>query len=628
VLKIAYYISIMLYFLAAPFSFALIPHHHRAFAHEEFRSTDYPPKFYAQILLAVDTSTAPDYSYLALRIAPDQLALIEYDGTTVNELDVIAVECAQDTWYTATAAFDDGIVTVTCISEAPGMPMATLSGASELLDTLNNETNIVGFTVGELADYHFRALEYVTVPNATINHVEWDYDPYGRKIAQTEYDGSGAVVSQTRYVYDGWQLVQEIDALADTVIAEYVYGPGYIDDVIQSSRGGNTYYHHTDQQYSTVAVTDASGAAVERYTYDAFGNAAFYEGDGTPLTTGSTINNPILYTGRIWQPELGLYDYRNRMYDPATGRFTTPDPLGTHGDWNNMGNAYTYVGNNPGSYLDPLGLETYGSQPYYWEVLETMGGFFIGGPLGMVTGTFQAAIHPINTACGIGCLGYGLCTDFGGTSGAMLSSFDAAISDSDSAGIVAFDIATSLIPASKVTAGAKASKGGSLARGAKSIRGLVDKAGDSRTIRRLADNAGTAINPVAEIANKLKSGKSIVNNPVKNVPKTWNDFQSATKGQYASRAEAAQTWKLHKAEHGIITGTSRSTAQKKAFLKQLKESGKVPKWMNQWLNRGNVPPGYNIDHIIPLFRGDPDVPGNMRLKLIADHTNRHRLLRP
>jgi RHS repeat-associated protein len=325
----------------------------------EFRTDDYPPKFYAQILLAVDGSDAPDYPYLALRITPDQLALLEYNGTKINELDVIAVECAQDTWYTATAAFDDGIVTVTCISEAPGTPMATLSGASELLDTLNNETDTIGFTVGENADYHFRALEYVTAPNTTINDMEWDYDPYGRKIARTEYDGAGAVLSQTRYVYDGWQLVQEIDALTDTVLAEYVYGPGYIDDVIQSSRGGNTYYHHTDQQYSTVAITDASGVVVERYGYDAFGNAAFYEGDGTPLTTGSAINNPILYTGRSWQPELGLYDYRNRQYDPTTGRFTTPDPIGAHGDWNNLGNAYTYVGNNPGSYLDPLGLMEY-----------------------------------------------------------------------------------------------------------------------------------------------------------------------------------------------------------------------------------------------------------------------------
>lgn len=304
----------------------------------------------------MDTSTAPDYPYIALRITPDQLALIEYNGTAVTELDTLDVVCSKDTWYTVQAEFDDNAVT--CTSMAAGAPMATLHGTSTVFNDLDGVANTVGFTVGELAEYHFRALEYVTGPNAQIANVKWDYDPYGRKIARTEYDGNGAIRSQTRYVYDGWQLVQEIDALTNTVIAEYVYGPGYVDDVVQSKRDGNTYYHHTDQQYSTVAVTDASGTVVELYDYDAFGNPTVYDATGAALPA-SAINNPVLYTGRTWQPELGLYDYRNRQYDPTTGRFTTPDPLGAHGDWNNLGNAYTYVGNNPGRYVDPLGLMEY-----------------------------------------------------------------------------------------------------------------------------------------------------------------------------------------------------------------------------------------------------------------------------
>ena len=34
------------------------------------------------------------------------------------------------------------------------------------------------------------------------------------------------------------------------------------------------------------------------------------------------------FTGQMRLPELGLTYYRNRFYDPATGRFLTPDPLG------------------------------------------------------------------------------------------------------------------------------------------------------------------------------------------------------------------------------------------------------------------------------------------------------------
>jgi len=47
-----------------------------------------------------------------------------------------------------------------------------------------------------------------------------------------------------------------------------------------------------------------------------------------------------------------LYYYRERFYDPQLGRFITQDPIGHIGGTN----LYTYVGNNPVSYSDPLGL--------------------------------------------------------------------------------------------------------------------------------------------------------------------------------------------------------------------------------------------------------------------------------
>jgi hypothetical protein len=45
-----------------------------------------------------------------------------------------------------------------------------------------------------------------------------------------------------------------------------------------------------------------------------------------------------------------------RMYDPKTGRFVTRDTIGTWGDPTNVGNPYTYVGNNPWTWTDPYGL--------------------------------------------------------------------------------------------------------------------------------------------------------------------------------------------------------------------------------------------------------------------------------
>jgi RHS repeat-associated protein len=320
---------------------------------DEYASTDYPPRFYAQILLSVNDDAALPYPYLAVRVEPDRLSLVEYASGTTRELDSVDAVTAANTWYNIAATFDNGAVTVIRVSEAAGEPIVTLTATSTLLA---QPVETAGFTVGKLARYHFRDLEYAATAGSVLQHVKWAYGPYGRKVLQTEYDGAGVVVAQTRYVYDGWQLLQEIDALSETVLAEYTYGPGYIDDIVRVQRNGQTYYHHADQQYSTVALTDDTGTVVERYTYDAFGTPTFRDPvTGTDIGA-STVNNEVLYTGRPWNPTLRLYDYRTRQFDPTLGRFTTPDPLGAYGDWNNLGNPYSYTGNNPGSFVDPFGL--------------------------------------------------------------------------------------------------------------------------------------------------------------------------------------------------------------------------------------------------------------------------------
>jgi RHS repeat-associated protein len=61
-----------------------------------------------------------------------------------------------------------------------------------------------------------------------------------------------------------------------------------------------------------------------------------------------------LFTGQQREPqavsELGLYNYRARFYSTLVGRFVSPDPLLEEL------NAYSYVGNNPLKYVDPMGL--------------------------------------------------------------------------------------------------------------------------------------------------------------------------------------------------------------------------------------------------------------------------------
>jgi hypothetical protein len=102
-----------------------------------------------------------------------------------------------------------------------------------------------------------------------------------------------------------------------------------------------------------------------------------------------------------------------------------------------------------------------------------------------------------------------------------------------------------------------------------------------------------------------------------------------TAGQFATRAEAGAAWSAYKQANDIITGTVRSQAQKSLFLKNAANSGKYPKYMNQWLRNGKVPPGYHVDHIKPLSIGGKDAPSNMRLLDIDFHINiHHKYYRP
>ncbi|MGH8616029.1 MAG: RHS repeat-associated core domain-containing protein, partial [Gammaproteobacteria bacterium] len=78
-----------------------------------------------------------------------------------------------------------------------------------------------------------------------------------------------------------------------------------------------------------------------QYTYEPYG--------GTAESAAST--NLAKYTGRE-QDLTDLYYYRNRYYKPSVGRFISEDPIGLKGGMN----TYAYVGNNPISFVDRLGL--------------------------------------------------------------------------------------------------------------------------------------------------------------------------------------------------------------------------------------------------------------------------------
>jgi RHS repeat-associated protein len=89
-----------------------------------------------------------------------------------------------------------------------------------------------------------------------------------------------------------------------------------------------------------------------KWCYDAFGKPTITDWSGNVRAT-SAYGNRFMFTGREWFPELGIYDYRNRAYQPELGRFLQADAKGFDaGDFN----LFRYCADDPVDKSDPTGL--------------------------------------------------------------------------------------------------------------------------------------------------------------------------------------------------------------------------------------------------------------------------------
>jgi RHS repeat-associated protein len=162
------------------------------------------------------------------------------------------------------------------------------------------------------------------------------YDPFGRRIQKSGPLGT------TNYLYDGFQLVQEVDQ-SGNILSRYTQDRA-IDEPLAQLSAGTTSYYQRDGINSISSLSNPAGAIANTYTFDSFGKLT--------ASTG-TATNPFQYTGREFDAETGIYNYLARYYDPSVGRFLSEDPIQFDGGVD----FYAYVLNNPINYMDPSGLK-------------------------------------------------------------------------------------------------------------------------------------------------------------------------------------------------------------------------------------------------------------------------------
>jgi RHS repeat-associated protein len=183
-------------------------------------------------------------------------------------------------------------------------------------------------------------LTQVALPGTT-GTVTYKYDPFGRRVQKAFTQGG--TTTTTNYLYDGRNSLEELDATGN-VLARYNQGPS-IDEPISELRGSTTSFYQMDFLGSITSLSNSAGALANTYTYDSFGKLN---------ASAGTLTNPFQFTGREFDPETGIYNYRMRYYDQNVGRFLSEDPIGFGGGVN----FYRYADGNPISETDPLGLDT------------------------------------------------------------------------------------------------------------------------------------------------------------------------------------------------------------------------------------------------------------------------------
>ena len=161
-----------------------------------------------------------------------------------------------------------------------------------------------------------------------ISDIKYAYDALNRRVKRDE---SGARRIVEHYFHDGW----DIDSIDELTVPSGVFPQltrrawftmGDTDDLYAMTLwnpatggpGTASYYYSTDHLGSVRALTDDAGNVVADLDTDSFGK---------PLASVETVPQPFRFTGREYDRTTGLYHYRTREYDPASGRFLQEDSI-------------------------------------------------------------------------------------------------------------------------------------------------------------------------------------------------------------------------------------------------------------------------------------------------------------
>ena len=219
----------------------------------------------------------------------------------------------------------------------------TYQQATNKLTQIQGELNVVyGYDAnGNIVTANNRTFTYdlsnrlITVQEGSTTLGQYVYNALNQRIKKT-------VQGQTTiFHYDlRGHLIVETSASGQTLVEYFYFG----DQPLAMIRPTETlYYYHNDHLGTPQILTNDSGTVSWKAVYGPFGE--------TEISV-QTVENPLRFPGQYYDQETGLHYNWNRYYDPKTGRYLMPDPIGLEGGVN----PWPYAQNNPVNFTSPFGV--------------------------------------------------------------------------------------------------------------------------------------------------------------------------------------------------------------------------------------------------------------------------------
>ncbi len=210
--------------------------------------------------------------------------------------------------------------------------------------------------------------------------IEFVYDYLGRRVQKRVRNGdNSSEISSRRYLYDGWNLIAEYEApngnSIGSIVRSYTWGLDLMGSLSASGGVGALLQIHDHGLGKTLLTAyDGNGNLSALLNADTGTLEAAYEyspfGEQTRAEGLYALENPFRFSTKFFDRETGLLYYGHRYYAPGLGRFINRDPIEEAGGFN----LYGFVGNNPISHWDVLGMFRNG------EVYHSG----VGGPEGLM----------------------------------------------------------------------------------------------------------------------------------------------------------------------------------------------------------------------------------------------------